>query len=150
VDRAGRPPAGYFTKRTAEPWLREILDQARRGTLTGQVQAVVTFADAAAEWLRFIEEDRERKPSTLKDYRSECMSGWLDVRRGAGITRRSRRGAVGLDGRNALGTLNRGGAYARWSGRGHPSHHFYFATPIARSAASSSWKRSLTRCWLSV
>jgi integrase len=66
----GRPPAGYFTKRTAEAWLREILDQARRGTLPGQVQTGVTFADAAAEWLRFIEEDRERKPSTLKDYRS--------------------------------------------------------------------------------
>ncbi|HEY5429041.1 MAG TPA: site-specific integrase [Solirubrobacteraceae bacterium] len=30
----------------------------------------VTFVDAAAEWLRFIEEDRERKPSTLVDYRS--------------------------------------------------------------------------------
>jgi integrase len=30
----------------------------------------VTFAEAAAEWLRFIEEDRERKPSTLRDYRS--------------------------------------------------------------------------------
>ncbi|MEO6857931.1 MAG: hypothetical protein ABI323_05005 [Solirubrobacteraceae bacterium] len=30
----------------------------------------MTFADAAAEWLRFIEEDRERKPSTLRDYRS--------------------------------------------------------------------------------
>jgi hypothetical protein len=29
----GRPPAGYFTKRTAEDWLRETLDQARRGTL---------------------------------------------------------------------------------------------------------------------
>jgi len=29
-----------------------------------------TFADAAAEWLRFIEEDRARKPSTLVDYRS--------------------------------------------------------------------------------
>jgi hypothetical protein len=66
----GRPPAGYFAKRTAEAALREILDQARRGTLPGQVQTGVTFADAAAEWLRFIEEDRERKPSTLKDYRS--------------------------------------------------------------------------------
>ncbi len=66
----GRPPAGYFTKRLAEARLREILDQARRGTLPGQVQTGVTFADAAAEWLRFIEEDRERKPSTLKDYRS--------------------------------------------------------------------------------
>ena len=66
----GRPPAGYFTKRSAEASLREILDQARRGTLPGQLQTGVTFADAAAEWLRLIEEDRERKPSTLQDYRS--------------------------------------------------------------------------------
>jgi hypothetical protein len=45
----GRPPAGWFTKRTAEAWLRDVLDQARR------VQTSVTFADAAAEWLRLIE-----------------------------------------------------------------------------------------------
>ncbi len=66
----GQPAAGYFTKRTAEAWLRDALDQARRGTLPGMVRTGVTFADAAAEWLRFIEEDRERKPSTLVDYRS--------------------------------------------------------------------------------
>jgi hypothetical protein len=28
-----RPPAGYFTKRLAETWLRDTLDQAHRGTL---------------------------------------------------------------------------------------------------------------------
>jgi integrase len=66
----GRPPTGYYTKRTAEAWLREVLDEARRGTLPGMLRTGVTFADAAAEWLRFIEEDRERKPSTLRDYRS--------------------------------------------------------------------------------
>jgi integrase len=66
----GRPPAGYYTKRTAEAWLREVLDEARRGTLPGMLRTGATFADAAAEWLRFIEEDRERKPSTLRDYRS--------------------------------------------------------------------------------
>jgi hypothetical protein len=32
------------------------------------VRRGATFADVAAEWLRFIEEDRERKPSTLLDY----------------------------------------------------------------------------------
>ncbi|MDQ2894598.1 MAG: hypothetical protein M3Y09_02970 [Actinomycetota bacterium] len=48
----GRPPAGYFTKRLAEAWLREILDVARRGTLPGMVQTGATFADAAAEYLR--------------------------------------------------------------------------------------------------
>jgi integrase len=34
------------------------------------VRTGATLADAAAEWLRFIEEDRERKPSTLLDYQS--------------------------------------------------------------------------------
>jgi hypothetical protein len=36
----GRPAAGYFTKRTAEALLTEILDQARRGTLPGAVQTI--------------------------------------------------------------------------------------------------------------
>jgi integrase len=66
----GRPPAGYVTKRTAEAWLRDVLDQARRGTLPGQLQTGVTFADAVAEWLRFVEHDRRRKPSTLEGYRA--------------------------------------------------------------------------------
>jgi integrase len=66
----GRPPAGYFTKRTAEDWLRGTLDEARRGSLPGMVRTGATFADAAAEWLRYIEFDRERKPSTVGDYRS--------------------------------------------------------------------------------
>jgi integrase len=66
----GRPSVGYFTKRTAEASLRDVLDEARRGTLAGMVRTGATFADAAEEWLRFIEQDRERKPSTVRDYRS--------------------------------------------------------------------------------
>jgi integrase len=66
----GRPPAGYVTRRTAEDWLRDTLERARRGTLPGSVRTNVTFADAAAEWLRYIAEERGRKPSTLADYRS--------------------------------------------------------------------------------
>ncbi len=66
----GRPAAGYFTKRLAEDWLRGVLDDARRGTLPGMVRSGATFADAAEEWLRFIEQDRDRKPSTIRDYRS--------------------------------------------------------------------------------
>ena len=62
----GRPPAGYFTKRLAEDWLRELLDQARRGTLPGMVRTGATFADAAAEFLRYAEHDRALKPSTLR------------------------------------------------------------------------------------
>jgi integrase len=66
----GRPPAGYFTKRLAEDWLRDLLDQARRGTLLGLVRTGATFADAAAEFLRYAEHDRALKPSTLRGYRS--------------------------------------------------------------------------------
>jgi hypothetical protein len=53
----GRPAAGYFTKRTAEAWLHDLLDEARRGTLPGMVRTGATFADAAAEYLRWIEHD---------------------------------------------------------------------------------------------
>lgn len=66
----GRPPGGYFTKRTAEDWLRSTLDEVRRGTLPGMVRTGATFADGAAEWLRYLEHDRARKPSTLVGYRS--------------------------------------------------------------------------------
>ena len=66
----GRPPTGYFTKRLAEDWLRDLLDQARRGTLPGLVRTGATFADAATEFLRYAEHDRALKPSTLRGYRS--------------------------------------------------------------------------------
>src|SRR5712691_5982667 len=53
----GRPPSGFLTKRTAEAWLQETLSEARRGTLPGLVRTGATFADAAAEFLRYIEHD---------------------------------------------------------------------------------------------
>jgi Phage integrase, N-terminal SAM-like domain len=37
----------------------------------------VTFADAPAEWLRYVAEDRDVKPSTLTDYRSVVRSRLL-------------------------------------------------------------------------
>ncbi len=73
----GRPPEGYFTKRTAEIWLQDVLSQARRGTLPGMRSSGATFAEAAEEWLRFIEQDRGRKPSTVKDYRNVLRSRLL-------------------------------------------------------------------------
>jgi integrase len=66
----GRPPAGYLTKRTAEAALREILDQARRGTLPGLVRTGATVDDACDEYLRWVEHDRGRKASTVADYRT--------------------------------------------------------------------------------
>jgi integrase len=71
----GRPPAGFFTKRLAKDWLGDTLSDARRGALPGSVRTGATFADAAAEWLRYVTNDRDVKPSTLRDYRS-VASGW--------------------------------------------------------------------------
>lgn len=65
----GRPAAGYFTKRTAQAWLDDVLAQARRGELPGMVLTGATVADAAAEWLRWAEHDRACTPSTLSEYR---------------------------------------------------------------------------------
>ncbi len=66
----GRPVAGYFAKRLAEDWLRDTLADARRGGLLGAVRKGVAFRVAAEEWLRYVEHDRDVKPSTLTDYRS--------------------------------------------------------------------------------
>jgi integrase len=66
----GRPPAGYWTKRTAEAWLRRVLVEAATGTLPGMVRTGATVTDACEEYLRYIDEDRQRKPSTLRDYDS--------------------------------------------------------------------------------
>jgi integrase len=41
------------------------------------VQTGATFADAAAEYLRYIEQDRRRKPSTLRGYRSAIQAHLL-------------------------------------------------------------------------
>ena len=65
----GRPAAGYVTKRLAEAWLDDVLAQARRAELPGMVRTGATVADAAAEWLRYVEHDRACKPSTVTDYR---------------------------------------------------------------------------------
>jgi len=66
--KRGRPEAGYFTKSTAQAWLDETLASARRGDLAGAVRTGATFSEAAAEWLRYAEQERACKPTTLTDY----------------------------------------------------------------------------------
>jgi integrase len=65
----GRAPAGYYTARTAAEALQAVLTDARRGTLAGMTTIDAKFADASAEWLRYVQHDRDVKPSTLFDYR---------------------------------------------------------------------------------
>ena len=52
----GRPPAGTYTKRTAEDWLRGVLAEARRGTLHGMVRTGATFEDSCEDYLRWLED----------------------------------------------------------------------------------------------
>ena len=72
----GRPAAGYYTRRPAEAWLRDVLTQAQAGKLPGMVRTGVTFADACEEYLRYVEVDLDRKPSTVTDYRSTSERIW--------------------------------------------------------------------------
>jgi hypothetical protein len=51
----GRPPGGWFTKRTAEAWLREVLDQARRNA-----HLLPAFGDRALELI---------EPSDIEEWR---------------------------------------------------------------------------------
>ena len=67
----GRPREGYLTKSEAQRILDELLVQARKvgpGAHRADSRRV-TFADGAAEWLRYLEVDRKRRPNTLRDYR---------------------------------------------------------------------------------
>lgn len=95
----GRPPTGFFTKRLAEAWLRSTLDEARRGVLPGMIQTGATFADAAAEFLRYAEHDRGCKPSTLRDYRSNLEAHLLPAFGGSLWSRSPRRQSIGGVGR---------------------------------------------------
>jgi len=72
----GRPAAGFFTKRTAEDWLRAELASLDALAACG-ADLDVTFAEAAREWLRYVEEDRAVKPTTLRNYRSSVEAKLL-------------------------------------------------------------------------
>jgi integrase len=65
--RRGRPAPGFFTKRTADGWLDEVLRDAE---VAGFARGEVRFHQAAREWLRYAAEDRACKPTTMRDYRN--------------------------------------------------------------------------------
>jgi integrase len=63
-----KPGPEWLTPRQAEDRLASILAEAPR--LTRAPSGVVTFEHACAEWLRYVEHDRQRAASTLRDYRN--------------------------------------------------------------------------------
>lgn len=70
-----RPPAGYFTRKGAEEALSALLTDIRRGEVPDPGdRSGKTFADAVAEWLRYVEHEKDRRPSTVRDYRNTANS----------------------------------------------------------------------------
>jgi integrase len=63
-----RPPAGYLTAGQAEARLEAILAGDDALVNVEPPRAVVTFEQACREYLRYVEFDRQRKRSTVKDY----------------------------------------------------------------------------------
>ena len=71
VWRAGdgpKPDRGYLTPKEAADRLAALLADAPRELEVGA--PTVTFAEACHEWLRYVEHDRQRTESTLRDYRN--------------------------------------------------------------------------------
>jgi integrase len=63
-----RPPAGYLTRGMAETRLAAIL--AGDDPLVNIAPTGLTFGRACDEWLAYVENDRKRRPSTVRDYRN--------------------------------------------------------------------------------
>jgi integrase len=65
----GAPPAGYLREKDAKAQLQALLTDARRGVLE-QARTGVTFDVVAEDWLAWGVRDREWKPSTVSENRS--------------------------------------------------------------------------------
>lgn len=68
----GRPAPGIWTRKQADDALRTFLVEL--GATPEGPADTITFADAAAAWLHYIEHDRKRSPSTVRDYRSSLRA----------------------------------------------------------------------------
>ena len=91
----GRPSRATSQSGLAEDWLRSTLEQARRGTLPGAVWTGATFADAAAEFLRYCTQDRmtagcqalRARPATALRVTAAPAIRWVVARSGTGPDR---------------------------------------------------------------
>ncbi len=70
----GSKPDGYLTPADAEGRLAELLAASPREPTIAKQHRGKTFDEACAEWLRYLEFDRQRARSTLGDYRRSVNS----------------------------------------------------------------------------
>lgn len=64
----GPKPEGFLSPRDAEQALRDLLVDAPAEPVVARVEH--TFGEACEEWLRYVERDRDHRPSTVRDYRN--------------------------------------------------------------------------------
>ena len=80
---AGRPPAGYFTKRQAEAWLRSMLDEARRGTCPAWSaparRSPTPRPSTCATSARTAGERHRRLRTTARSSASTCLPAFGDI-----------------------------------------------------------------------
>jgi hypothetical protein len=70
--KRSQPPDGYLSRAQAEVQLQAMLDGSDENVpVHPPAGSGVTFAQAGREWLHYIEHDRKRRPSTVRDYRRE-------------------------------------------------------------------------------
>jgi integrase len=68
----GRPPAGYWTRKLAEAELRErLVDMGRE---PGSPSGSISVGNCGRAFLRYLEHERDRAPSTVTDYRNALDS----------------------------------------------------------------------------
>jgi integrase len=67
--RKSSAPDGYMTKRAAERRLTHLADELEAGRALSRRVGHVNFGQAARSWLAYVEHDRKRAASTVRDYR---------------------------------------------------------------------------------
>lgn len=72
-----KPDATYLTPADAEGTLREILAAAPTTGPAQASEADIAFGDACEEWLRYVEREKKRAPSTVYGYRNDVRSTLL-------------------------------------------------------------------------
>lgn len=65
----GRPPEGFLTRHMAEAKVRELVVEADRGNVTKREKSS-TFGEACVDYLDYVENDRQRRHSTVLHLRN--------------------------------------------------------------------------------
>ncbi len=75
--KRSKPPQGYLTPGQAQARLTAILAGDDETLAVKPEREVVTFGRAVDEWLRYVQDDKQRARSTVRDYRNTARARLL-------------------------------------------------------------------------